>query len=356
KIICDNKALNKINISEFPSEGKAHVVSTNTEYYKITKAGLVSFTPQSILSNNKITLRALKDLYKAALTITFDPDSMLIKATAINESIGTGIIGSSRKSFEYTFKDTNGITIKTDYIYAYDAGSITRDGSPVDLANSLNDTPFSFGQSIEFYAPAKTYTTVSRSYMAITNVPLNSNEYWKFEDTEEVRITPLGLVLQSGSPLANIKFLKNIIIINNTHNRSSVQIYFDINSKKFLVSHNAFSVGQLSQSGNDDYFIIILKDSLGNQKSIARIKENDRANDFVTALNNHSFEYGDSITMNCLDLNKILINNHPNYENDYHPVVKDEYFTITKLGLVSSIKLLKNEVNFLGYDNFVIVR
>ncbi|MGL5245623.1 MAG: hypothetical protein ACRC7R_10655, partial [Sarcina sp.] len=129
KITCDNKALNKINISEFPSEGKTHIVSTNTEYYKITKAGLVSFTPQSILSNNKITLRALKDLYTPALTITFDPDSMLIKATAINESIGKGIIGSSRKSFEYTFKDGNGITIKTDYIYAYDSGSITRDGS-----------------------------------------------------------------------------------------------------------------------------------------------------------------------------------------------------------------------------------
>ncbi|MGL5245691.1 MAG: hypothetical protein ACRC7R_10995, partial [Sarcina sp.] len=224
---------------------------------------------------------------------------MLIKATAVDVSINNGGVWQTATAFQYTFKDRNGGTIKTDYIYAADPGIVGRNGSLVTLANSLNNTPFSYGQSIEFYAPFKNYTTINKTYMSISNVPFESNEYWKFNDTETIIITPLGLVLSSNSPLGNTSLLQNIITLNDSNDKSTVQIYFDISSNKLLISTNSFNVGKLSPNGDGDYFILILKDSSGNQKTIARIKEKTRTDAFVTALNNQGFEFGDTITIEC---------------------------------------------------------
>ncbi|MGL5245035.1 MAG: putative mucin/carbohydrate-binding domain-containing protein, partial [Sarcina sp.] len=356
KITCDTGALNKVSISNFPNEGDIHLFSTETEYYKVTKNGLVTFIPQSILANNKISVRKASNIYQDAFTLTFDPNSMLIKATAVDVSINNGGVWQTATAFQYTFKDRNGETIKTDYIYAADPGIVGRNGSLVTLANSLNNTPFSYGQSIEFYAPYKYYSVINKTFMSIANMPFSSNEYWKFNDTETVTITPLGLVLSSNSPLGNTPFLQNIIILNDDNDKSTVQIYFDISSNKLLISTSSFNIGKISPSGDGNYFIFTLKDSSGNQKAISIIKEKVKPDEFVAALNNHSFEFGDTITMECPDLKKISIQNYPKYKSNYSPLVKTEKFTITKLGLVSSLKLLKNEISFLGDANNLIAK
>ncbi|MGL5243585.1 MAG: putative mucin/carbohydrate-binding domain-containing protein, partial [Sarcina sp.] len=124
--------------------------------------------------------------------------------------------------------------------------------------------------------------------------------------------------------------------------------------KKLRVSTSSFPMGKLSDNADLPYFIFILKDSSGTEKTIARILQNSQPDDFTAALNEYSFEYGDSINMQSVTLNKIVIMNYAKYENDYSPKTNYEEFTITKLGLVSSLTLLKNEISFLGFGNNLI--
>ncbi|WP_170272180.1 putative mucin/carbohydrate-binding domain-containing protein [Clostridium tarantellae] len=358
QIVCNDKALNKVTISNFGSLGQLYTITKSIEYFKITNNGLVLFTPTSMLKNNVISTRdgrfvnSLKDI----LTISFDSDSFKIKASTTGEAIGRlNINWSERIAFSYKFKDSNGVVIKEDSVYAYDSGTLNRDGNATSLVNGLNGTHFAYGQSLELYSPANDYNTIKKVRLHISNFPFNSNEYWKVNDTETVTITPLGLVLSS-SPLANIQFLENVIQVKDKSSGDFItQIYFDISSNKLIATSSTTKVNFNSSAPSHDYFVFILKDSSGNEKSVARLKENEYVNNFLNALNTVSFNIGDRIELYCINYSsKVSISNLPKFGEEYKLLKNGEEFIITKLGLITLIKILKNKITFLGLGNDLI--
>ncbi|MPQ45091.1 putative mucin/carbohydrate-binding domain-containing protein, partial [Clostridium tarantellae] len=357
EITCADTALNKVEITNFQTQGMSHRVINNKEYFKVTKSGLVPFTPTSVLQDNIITVRSNSNIYRNALTISFDTTSKTIKATAINEPIGSSGGWSGTSALIFTLKDKNGRTVKYDYVYGKDTKAIGRDGVAINLANNINNTPFDYGYSLELYAPARKYRFITKTRVFTSNLPFKSNAYCPFNDTETVTITELGLVLQSNSPLSNIKPLKDIIVLKNVDSQIMLQIYFNIQAKKLLVSSSSIkSAYNNSISNSEEYFVIKLTDKSGKE-TIGKITGDNNGDALADLLNNKvSFEYGDTITLACKDLRKISIENNPTYGEKYSLLKVNERFSITETGLVSLIRLLKNEITFLGFGNRLIAK
>ncbi|MPQ44985.1 hypothetical protein, partial [Clostridium tarantellae] len=329
EIYCHTKALYNVNITNFKMENQTHTLSYNQELFKITKKGLVSFTPISVLNDNKIILRSFYNPYADALTISFDKDSKKIKATAEEYIINKSSTG--QYAFSYKLKSNNGTVKKEDSIISYTPSFYPNSGVAIDLATSLNDTDFEFGDIFEIYAPSRDYNSVYKTSVFISDVPFKSNIYLPFNDTESFIISDLGLVLQSNSPLSGKTILKNVITLKNIDNEIMLQIYFDIISKKLIVS---FSNIKTQTSFNEDYFLITLSDKLGKTKDFGRIYGNITAENFAYALNNYPFELGDILTLKCKELNKISISNYPNFNERFNLLLTPENFYITENGLV----------------------
>ena len=87
--------------------------------------------------------------------------------------------------------------------------------------------------------------------------------------------------------------------------------------------------------GNADYFVFTLSNSTGVDKTKAIIKGNETPQNLRNQLQDKPFEYGDIVTLNCSQLNKVTISNFGRFNNTYTLTRNEEKFIITENGLIS---------------------
>ena len=316
----------KIEINNYPIKGETYLLTEKEENFKLTLNGL------------KKHIKMLKNFMHFEVngllaSIGFDKESkrLIAKSTGIIEN-NPNPINNICKVEIYT---NNNLISVSDLEF-----NKTSD----EFAKKLDNIDFEYYKTyvkITYYETPnvlKIYDYLSNNgEQTETNIPNFQNK--KF------MITPFG-ILPNG--------LENIIIVNNNNNQEIVKIVFNIEDKKiFVTSTNNISDIAL---GNQEYFILDLKDSNGKRKIKKEIKGLEGGIDLQKLFLNQPFEFDDIVSLVCLKSNKIMITNFPNSSTPiYIPIYKKVNFKI-KRDLLEILNLFENTIILNDENNEEMVR
>ena len=319
------KENNKVIITNY--EGTSNYNPSGiSESYEITIEGL---KPIKSINNNIIIIYGLFDAKFA--TINFDNNKFMVTSTGnqlVSNYEGMNVL-------KFTIKDKNFNNKKAMFIRGND--------NATNLVNAVNDIDFEIGDILRF----KAIVSIS---LSIDNYK-GDDKYWVTWGSFDfnLRITSNGL-----RP-ANFNYLKNTIILYRRFGEPKTVFFinFEINSLKLFATSSGGRINNIVFSGRE-YFKLILKSSTGTTKLNLTQLGTPNAINFIDAIDEQSFSYGDILRLFCREPNSMAVTNF-NDKSEYNQPFYSERYRISPNGLEPlSNTILENIITFKGdyYDRF----
>ena len=310
------RTVQKAIITNYRNE-LSYRVGEEPEFFKISGDNLIPYK----LFYDKIKFKNMDG--KTILYIHFDK---------INEQIymlthATGVINKNSDTFSFRIPDKNPtIPVKIQgLIRENQTGDVIKLQQGSAITNISKD--IAFDDVIEFI-----YT-----YSWLVEVVETNESYPLTGTSQKFTITKDALVTSK---------LKKTVIDVNSYNSLLTNISFNTTSKTLRVTYNT-TIAEVAKS----YYILLeIKDKNGVTKHTSRIFPGVTAFQFASAMNGKNFEYEDVLDMSYEAYNyKITIHNYPREDDNSHPYIQKDSFKITKFGLDSYYRYLKNTILFTGY-------
>ncbi|MGL4760001.1 MAG: coiled-coil domain-containing protein, partial [Sarcina sp.] len=304
----------KENYNPKTSDGINIPNNNKMNYYKITKKGMVPYTPDVVVNQLKVTNGSKED---ALLTGSAKPNTkILVKIDGESFSAEADNSGD----FNIKVNDKNGFNEKTvvNVTMQSEIGAITENIKPILIKKP------------EIKKPEK---------KSASNIEKKGQNIGSKTISENVDTIRKATNLQS-STATDEGLLNSKIQVINDWGSSAGCITFNPNTMEFNVSqYNEY----LGKNSNDFLNIKVYNPSKYGVLYSANLKGNDNTSALKSLLNGKKFAYGDIIEISYDNSQgKVQIDN--GNENEMNTDGKTESFEITKDGIIKST-LEKVEVN-----------
>ena len=306
-------------VTNFPNmEEDYNPLGKFSEGFKITPKNLIHYRLQ-----NKIILTNINNEYIITVYFNIENNQLLINATDITSP------PQYQTYFKLTLFDSNDSRVKeTASILA------NKDGQQFKL--NLNNKLFEFGDIITLEYAKKEKVIIS-SFPIIESPNYNPKKPIK----ENFIITRNGLI-------SYVRKSLNSFILNDNVANEIVKVEFDIDNNVLL----ATSTGRLYNEKVN--FSFELKDSNGTTKNTGVLAPNQTGRNFVTSLNDVSFEYNDLILINFSKANEVILTNYPIQNENYTMLGKaSQGFKITNKGIIPHS--LPNTISLNSENNLPVI-
>ena len=326
EITCSNPSL--VEIYKFPFTSSPYNLRGVSQKFKITIDGLVSFEqplPLEILPNSFIIYAS--DVSKELARIEFDKQNLKLIISSTGNLYNGPIVFTA---FEFQLRKSDGLEIK-------DFSTISSNDNADNFKSDLNNEPFEYGDLIYlgFFDFSK---------IVLTNYPNKGDTYkMKSFNSQGFKITENGIIPY---------LLQNEIILNDTSNQPVINLQFDILTKKIIVTITGRKTNPI---GSDNYLVMTLYANDGTtERRSSFVTGNDTGVVFRNAFNNINFQFGYILELEYEENNKVVITNFPPKTSlNYNPTGNQQYFEITKDGLILA-SLAKTLIELKGFANKLI--